>query len=64
MDLFNPKTLFLFIIFLFLLNSSFILINYLYPNITPDKTLVYQLWLNSLVIFFLILPSDRDYFLR
>jgi len=64
MDLFNPKTLFLFIIFLFLLNSSFILINYLYPNITPDKTLVYQLWLNSLVVFFLILPSDRDYFLR
>ena len=64
MDLFNPKTLFLFIIFLFLLNSSFILISYLYPNITPDKTLVYQLWLNSLVIFFLILPSNRDYFLR
>ena len=62
--MFNPKTLFLFIIFLFLLNSSFILITYLYPNITPDKTLVYQLWLNSLVIFFLILPSDRDYFLR
>ena len=64
MDLLNPKTLFLFIVFLFLLNSSFVLINYLYPNVTPDKTLVYQLWLNALVIFFLILPSNRDYFLR
>ena len=56
------KGILIVVFFVIMINSSFTLINFLYPNITSSDTLPYQLWVNALILFYFILPSGNDHY--
>jgi len=49
---------FLIVIVLFIvMNILFSIFPYLFPTVSPANFMPYQLWINAIIIFILILPS-------
>jgi len=57
----DGKGILIVVFFVVMINSSFTLISFLYPNITSSDTLPYQLWINALILFYFILPQNNEH---
>tara|TARA_Y100000389_G_C17264820_1_gene414887 strand:- start:36 stop:344 length:309 start_codon:yes stop_codon:yes gene_type:complete len=57
----DAKGILIVLFFVVMINSSFTLMSFLYPNITSSDTLPYQLWINALILFYFILPQSNEH---